>query len=73
MSKNKNKNKSMNKSIFIKKSTNVVDLFISEVFACKAKSFYVERKSVYRKSFSKERLLVDVCIKRSLFPKGKHY
>ena len=41
----KNKNKSMNKSIFIKKSTNVVDLFISEVFACKAKSFYVERKS----------------------------
>ena len=47
MSKNKNKNKSMNKSIFIKKSTNVADLFISEVFACKAKNFYVERKSAY--------------------------
>ena len=42
-----NKNKSMNKSIFIKKSTNVVDLFISEVFTCKAKTFYVERKSTY--------------------------
>ena len=37
---NKNKNKSMNKSIFMKKSTDIVDLFVSEVFARKASKVF---------------------------------
>ena len=57
----------MNKSMFIKKSTNVV--YIKRSLFPKGKHYMnVEyERAQYRKSF------IYVCIKRRLFPKGKHY